>query len=260
MKTRKMGSYKKMGLVMLAAAAGGGVLGFLGIFLLDGNLEGIEEGMFKILAGIQKLQIPLLTGITVLSVAFGEWNLRKLKDIGRQILSTEDEECDRWEYEEERVGAQGVIVNILSQIFCILVLAVGYSIEYIEDNHAEGMLASCIIFLICYAYDGFWQVRFVKVTQVSHPEKKGDPSSRRFQKQWLESCDEAERELIFKSAYKAYSQMNTWIPILLVIAMLGHLFFETGIMAIVMVAVIWLVLSLTYLRSCVGLKGSKLRE
>lgn len=260
MKTGKTSSYKRMGLIMLVSAAGGGVLGFLSIFLFDGNFDVIGKGMLKLLAGIQRFQLPILTGIFVLSAAFGEWNIRKLKNIGRQILSTEDEECDKWEYEEERVGAWGVIVNILSQILCILVLAVGYSIEYIKDNHAENMLASCIIFLICYAYDGFWQVRYVKLAQVSHPEKKGDPSSRKFQKQWIESCDEAEKEVIFRSSYKAYSQMNTWIPILLVIAMLGHLFFETGLLAIVMVAIIWLVLSLTYLQSCVRLKGSKLRE
>lgn len=260
MKTGKMSSYKRMGLLMLASAAGGGVLGFLGIFLLDGNSEGIGGGMSQLLAEIQKFQLPFLTAISVVSAAFGEWNIWKLKTIGRQILNTEDEECDKWEYEEERVGAQGVIANILSQILCILVLAVGYSIEYIENNHSGTMLASCIVFLICYVYDGFWQVRYVKLVQVNHPEKKGDPSSRKFQRQWLESCDEAEKEVIFRSSYKAYSQMNTWIPILLVTAMLGHLFFGTGIMAIVMVAVIWLILSLTYLRSCVGLKGSKLRE
>lgn len=114
------------------------------------------------------------------------------------------------------------------------------------------------IFLICYIYDGFWQVRFVKNTQRAYPEKKGDPASLNFQQQWLESCDEAEKEVIYQSAYKSYIQVSRCIPILLLITMLGHLFFNTGLMAIVVVAVVWLVATLSYLRSCVRLKGSKI--
>lgn len=259
MKAEKTNSYKKMGLIMLAATVAGGVLGGLGMFILDGRLDDIENGMVSFLGRIQQIQFLLLTGITALTVIFGEWNIRKLKTIGRQIQATEDEECDKWEYEEERAGAQGMIVNIISQIMCILILSVGYSVRYIENDHTFSMLASCIVFLACYVYNGFWQVRYVKLTQANHPGKEGDPASRKFQQQWIESCDEAEKEMIYQSSYKAYIKMNHLIPLLLIVAMLGHLFFETGIMAIVMVAAVWLALSGTYLHSCVGLKGEKLR-
>ena len=118
MKKEKMNSYKKMGLIMLAAAAGGGVLGGLSMFILDGRLDAVENVMFHFLSTVQQIQFLLLAGITVLTVISGEWNIRKLKMIGRQIQATEDEECDKWEYKEERAGAQGMLVNILSQIMC----------------------------------------------------------------------------------------------------------------------------------------------
>lgn len=260
MKTKKASSYKKLALTMLLSAAGGGALGIFVMLVMNGKMDSIEGGMVYFLRLIQRFQLQLLLGITVLSVIFEEWNFRKLREIVRKIQEESDEECDRWEYEEERIGAQGTIVNVLSQILCILVLSVGYSIRYIEENHAGNMLAACLVFLVCYVYDGFWQVRFVKQVQKAHPEKVGDPASRKFHQQWMESCDEAEREVIYQSAYKAYIKMNTWIPALLVVSMLGHLLFNTGIMAIMMVAVIWLVLSFTYLHSCVGLKGMKIRE
>ena len=94
----------------------------------------------------------------------------------------------------------------------------------------------------------------VKTTQNTYPKMQGNPSSRKFQQQWLDSCDEAEKEYIYQSAYKCYVKMETWIPVLLVVAMLGHLFFDTGIMAIVMVAVIWLIMTVSYSHSCVRLK------
>lgn len=261
MKVKKVNSYKKMGMVMLLSAIGGAVLGILMFIILGKDrLDAIEGGVFAVFAGIRQMMVPALAVVTIIAVVYGEMNLRKQKMICGKILLTEDEECDRWEYEEERVGAYGTVVNLLSQITAILILSVGYSIKYIGNGGAENMLLACAIFLICYAYAGFWQVRFVKVVQAAYPEKKGDPSSMKFHQEWLDSCDEAEKELIYRSAYKSYAQTNKMIPILLILVMLGHLFFNTGIMAIVVVAVIWLTVTVSYLSSCVRLKGQKLRD
>nr|WP_242963719.1 DUF3169 family protein [Lachnoclostridium sp. An131] len=116
---------------------------------------------------------------------------------------------------------------------------------------------ACAVFIICMVYDSFWQIRYVKLIQLGHPEKTADPSSRNFQKKWLESCDEAEREVIYRSAYKAYAMMGKLVPVLLVVTMLANLFFNTGMLAVVMVAVIWLAVTMTYTCSCVALKEEK---
>ncbi len=258
---KRLNSYKKMGLYMLVSAIGGGILGAAAFVMLEGSMgEGIEAGASYVLEGIQRMMVPALAAITIISVIYGEINLRKQKMICGKILEMEDEECDRWEYEEEKTGAYGTVVNLISQVLCILVLSVGYSIKYIGEGNGVNMLAACVVFLVCYVYDGFWQVRFVKTVQTAHPEKMGDPSSRKFREQWLENCDEAEKEVIYRSAYKSYIQTSKAIPILLLLVMLGHLFFNTGIMAIVMVAVIWMVVTVSYLNSCVSLKGQKIRE
>lgn len=258
---KKTNSYKKMGLAMLISAIGGGVLGIFCIIILGGNMMSrIDGGVSFVMEGVQQIMVPVLAAITAVSVVYGELNIRKQKMICSKILETEDEECDQWEYEEEKAGAYGTIVNLLSQVLCILVLSAGYSMKYIGNGNHVNMLTACVIFLACYAYDGFWQVRFVKVVQTAYPEKKGEPSSAKFQQQWLESCDEAERELIYRSAYKSYIQTSKVIPILLVLVMLGHLFFDTGMMAIMIVAVIWIIHSVSYISSCVKLKGQKIRE
>lgn len=258
--THKTNSYRRMGIIMLLSAMFGAILGFLLMLIFDGNISAVETGMSHTLTLMQRFMLPLLIMITALSVIYGEVSIRRLKFIGKNILETEDEECDKWDYEEEKAGAWGTAANILSQVACILVLSAGYSLEYIADDHHGNMLAACIVFLICYAYDGFWSVRFVKAVQNAHPEKKGDPSSTKFQQQWLQSCDEAEKEIIYQSAYRSYSQTNRLIPVLLIITMLGHLVFDTGIMAIFIVAVIWLIVAVSYLHSCVNLKRAKLRE
>lgn len=61
-------------------------------------------------------------------------------------------------------------------------------------------------------------------------------------------------------------KMNTYVKLILVmlaflfIALLSHLFFNTGIMAIVMVSVIWLVQMVSYLQNVVRLKKEKLER
>lgn len=255
---KKMNSYVKLGIILLVSAVGGGILGVVTMLLLGNEADGIQNGAAAVLSQMQQMMLPFLIVILVLSVILGEWTHYRQRIICSRVLEAEDEECDRWEYEEERNGALGSIINILSQVLCILILSSGYSIKYIAEDH-QNVMAACLVFLVCYVYDGFWQVRFVKTTQKAHPEKKGDPASLKFQQQWLESCDEAEKEVVFQSAYKCYFKMNRWIPALLLIAMLGHLFFDTGILAIIIVAVIWLILTGTYLRSCVDMKKEKIR-
>ena len=93
--------------------------------------------------------------------------------------------------------------------------------------------------------------------QKTPPEKKGDPSSAKFQEQWLESCDEAEKEMVYQSAYKAYMALGKMIQILLCATMILHLVFHTGILAVIVVGVIYLTMTLTYHRSCVSLQKAK---
>ena len=104
------------------------------------------------------------------------------------------------------------------------------------------------------------QARYIKLLQKTHPEKKGDVSSMKFQQQWLESCDEAEKEVIYQSAYKAFSFTSKCLSFLLLLTMLSHLFFHTGVLAILVVGITQIILALTYNRSCVELKKVKVER
>lgn len=258
MKTKRMNSYIKLAIILLLSAVAGGVIGFLGGMIMDKGGEHIGPAFDLVIMQFQRMILPIMVLLTVISVVYGEMNLRKQKALCKKILETEDEECDRWEYEEEKSSAWGVTVNTLSMVLCVLVLSAGYSARYIDGNHGSYLIV-CLVFLACYAYDGFWQVRYIKVIQSAYPEKQGDPASLKFQQQWLESCDEAEKEIIYQSAYKSYIRVGQWIPALLLVTMLGQLFLNTGVLAIVVVAIIWLVVTVTYVRSCVKLRAAKLR-
>ena len=124
-----------------------------------------------------------------------------------------------------------------------------------EELRWVKFLTACVLFLICFFYCGMAQARYVKLLQKVHPEKKGDIASKDFHKQWLESCDEAEKEAVYQSSYSTYIFSGKLIGILLVVTMIAHLFFNTGVFAIVVVGVIYLCITVKYCVSCVKLKN-----
>ena len=255
MKEKKTNSYKRALKIMVVGGVLGGISGGL---CMAAKTHGSGLYLKEIIVLIQNMMAPLLGIIFAGSVILEEGSYRRLKTICEKQQTAEDEECDRLEYEEEKEGAFGMNVNVLSQILCILVLTFGYSMKYITaDGHAYRFLAACMIFVACFLYEYFWQIRYVKLLQKTHPEKKGEPSSLKFQEQWLESCDEAEKEIIYQSAYKAYMTVNRTIPVLLVGTMVANLYFDTGMFAVVVVSVIWLLTQFTYSHYCIKLREAR---
>ena len=255
MKEKKTNSYKRALKIMIVSGVLGGISGGI---CMAAKTHGSGLYLKEIIVLIQSMMAPLLGIIFAGSVILEEGSYRRLKTICEKQQTAEDEECDRLEYEEEKEGAFGMNVNVLSQILCILVLTFGYSMKYITaDGHAYRFLTACTIFVACFIYEYFWQIRYVKLLQKTHPEKKGEPSSLKFQEQWLESCDEAEKEIIYQSAYKAYMTVNRTIPVLLVGTMVANLYFDTGMFAVVVVSVIWLLTQFTYSHYCIKLREAR---
>lgn len=259
---KKVNSYLRgIKIIALACVIGGvigGVTGAIRFVLLS---RGVAVSGDWVLQQIRSLLVPILGIIFAVTVILEELCFHKLKGICEKQITAEDEECDQLEYEEEKTGAFGTNLNVLSQVVSIFFLTFGYSMKYIEtDDHAYSFLVACVIFVASFIYIYFWQIRYVKLLQKTHPEKKGDPSSTKFQEQWLESCDEAEKECIYQASYKGYQTVMKWAPILTFVALILHMFFDTGILAIVMTSVIWLVTSVTYCRACLQNKGEKLSK
>lgn len=252
---KKMNSYLRLLITMMLAAIGGGILGgTMGYFEVD------KWNMGFFLDILRKYQIPILLLIFVISVPLCEGVIHKLKKLHDLLEKAEDEEADLLEYEEERYGSIGTITSNFVMVLTLLSLSVTYNGTYIEEHPAR-MITGCVLTIIIYAYQGIWQIRYVKCIQKRYPKLQGDPGClrmKKFQKAWIESCDEAEKELIYQSSYEAYTSVMRIIPFCAVIAMLCHLMWNTGIFAVVMVGIIWLWTNVIYCRNCVIKRRKKL--
>lgn len=211
----------------------------------------------QLTTSVQPFILPGLILITILSIVSQEFYVSRLKKICAKMADAGDDLFEQLDFEEEKNGAILLGINIFSQGICIILFAFGYSFDYLKNLFS---LNACIVFLICTCYNGCTQARYIKLIQKFHPEKNGDVSSLHFREQWLASCDEAEKEMIYRSAYKSYSGTTKCVAFLLPLTMITHLLFHTGILAIVVVAFIYLFQSLTYCISCVRVKKSRLRN
>jgi len=80
----------------------------------------------------------------------------------------------------------------------------------------------------------------INMTKEVNPEKKGSIYDTKFIDKWEDSCDEAEKILIYKSAYKTYTKMSGLFVSLWVFCIFGNGFFHFGLMPVTLVSLIWL--------------------
>lgn len=90
------------------------------------------------------------------------------------------------------------------------------------------------------------QVVIIKATKVIHPEKQGNVLDSKFQKDWYQSCDEAERQQIGECSYFSFRMMSVVFPLV----MLALVLLATNGMAqpawILLVGGLWMVQQMSY--------------
>ena len=73
----------------------------------------------------------------------------------------------------------------------------------------------------------------------------------KFQKKWMETCDEAEKIVVGKCAYKAFNMTNSMCCVLAIILAISALMFNTGFLPSLVVSLIWIVNISIYCKECI---------
>ena len=86
-----------------------------------------------------------------------------------------------------------------------------------------------------------FQQKCVDTTKQMNPEKKASVYDMRFQKKWIDDCDEAEKIMIGKCAFKAYSATNAVCTVLAIVLAVCALVFDIGFLPSLTVCLVWIV-------------------
>ena len=121
----------------------------------------------------------------------------------------------------------------------------------------ERFLQDLILFLASVAVLVVLQQKIVDLERRINPEKRGSVYDMKFQKTWMDSCDEAERAQIGQACYTAYRMGNKVCVFLWVALLILNFVFGFGLLPIAAVLVVWGVMQTAYALECIRLSKRK---
>lgn len=236
--------FKGFLLVLLISFIGGG---FLGGSLAVCSSFGVVDAVVKPVLNIflkSSVYANLIMAVLVLISVF-------------IILSHSKKMIQEWDQEDDIMYSKinynlstGLIITYISQIlsFCF------FSAGILEMQRNQEVYRTEIYSHICF-WAGFFgilivvlafQQKIINLVKVICPEKKGSIFDSKFQREWIASCDEAEKLIIYESSYTSFKIVSKACIVLWIISILGIMFMDSGIYPTIVITVIWLCSTVSY--------------
>lgn len=143
-------------------------------------------------------------------------------------------------------------------ILALFLITATYSVGMEDIDNANGFVfffISIAAFFAIMVEAAVFQQKCVDTTKQLNPEKKASVYDMHFQKKWMADCDEAEKIIIGKCAFKAYSATNIVCTVFAVALAVCALTFNIGFLPSLIVCLIWMVNLSVY--CCEALRCSK---
>lgn len=165
-----------------------------------------------------ELHLGLIIGLYFPAVYF----YFKAKKSYSQIGNTTDEEIDEF----EKVGSKFFdLAMSISSVFLILnFMLFGMTFKMTNSNQ----LIMMFLFMFSVIGVSVLNIITIKYIQKNDDRLKGDPTSFRFDKEFLESCDEAQVSRIHTSGYRAFVFSKNVSLVFVVLTILLNFTFNTG--------------------------------
>lgn len=170
-----------------------------------------------------------------------------------------------WDGENEEIsdlidGKLSVVIWLTSTLLILsfFLIAASYSGGFAifeNGNHTVPFFISVAAFFSVLVEVIIIQQKCVDAAKETNPEKTASVYDMKFQKKWMDSCDEAEKILIGKCAFKAYTATNMICGVLSIILAVCALTFDIGFIPSLAVCLIWIVNQSVYCKET--LKFSK---
>lgn len=245
---------KKVGLFILILILSGVLGGFLGaggvamvISLRESGLSFVEfcNQLQKDFAVPASFLLVILDAI-FLMISFSFYNKAK------KLWKSNMDEDEKYEAVDKKLSLGLLFTNVTYFINFAFFGFAFYAGMSFEEGVSESWIliymrmVDLVVFVATLFLGLAIQKGCINQSKLMNPEKKGSVYDMKFDKVWYESCDEAERMQIGIAAYKTVKATNMALLVLLVVFVLAGMFFEIGILPLVVITVIALVVNITY--------------
>lgn len=236
----------KFALTTLGSLLAGGALGFvIGLTKVFGlNVSALAAALSAALEAATPWGIPV-TSVLTLGTCFFLYRFAA-KKFAAWDGGDEDETS-------ESIDAALSWVLLLSalQLLLNLFFLSAFCIYWMEKS--IGALAVVGVFLLSCGFVMFTQQKTIDLERKMNPEKHGSVYDSKFQKKWLESCDESERRQIGEASRRAYMVtsrlcLGLWLALIILSMML-----KISVLPTVVLLVVWGTMQVTYTLECIRL-------
>lgn len=235
-KNQRRKIFWKFILIMLICALAGGTMGFL----LTAGGQRVTVALEVIMAGLQQYAVIAQFALLVLPIVAACFYFR-----GRQLAAAADPLQDDAYGPADR--SYGLAMNWISAVQVLSFTCFGVGLT---GGSGVPLMIQTAAFLCTEILALCLQNLCIKATKALYPEKRGNLLDVNFQKDWLDSCDEAELQMIGRAAYKSMAATQHAILLAFLLTMFLSL---SGLMTPVVplaIGVIWFVQVQSYMVAC----------
>lgn len=239
-------------LIVLCGGLAGGVIGYSaasnGIDMLADNIR--QAGGYFGMNIAPWLLVAAAVITLIVCVPMYHKAAVKLKD-----WDGEDEQVS--DFIEKRVSYI-IWITTAALILAFFLITASYSggpLMFEEKRTVVMYIVSIAAFVAIIVEVLVLQQKCVDITKKMNPEKTASIYDMKFRKKWVDSCDEAEKIMMGKCAFKAYTATNISCAVLAAVFAVSSLLFSAGLMASFAVCLVWIINQSVYCRE--SLKSSK---
>ena len=175
----------------------------------------------------------------------------------KQFNAWDGEDEDAADKIEEKVGLPMSISSVLMVINMFLFAVcvnLDNQIEMAKSTEKIIMLINVLAFVFSFVVMFIVQKKTLDLTKDMNPEKEGSLYDVKFAEKWENSCDEAQKLMVYKASRTAFSAMTSMCMTLWVVCLIGDLFAGFGLVPVTLVSIIWITGIISYLVGCAKLE------
>ena len=164
------------------------------------------------------------------------------KDAKRKMAECDIENEQQYERLEKRIEG-GLAVCSIGYLLLLLFfgLEAGAMTDIKKRAEMPWILFSAVVFVGSLVVLCFFQNRFVELTKELYPEKMGSIYDIKFQKTWMQSCDEAEKLMVYQVCYKVFMIMSRVYSAAALVFFVLSVVFGIGSLVFMTIMVLWLI-------------------
>lgn len=238
----------KLFLIIAVCAVVGFLAGFGAAWLGDNDPAAFSESLRRFWTASAPINLPVLAALLMIPAQLLYFREKK----AFSCWDGEDEET------LEKIETHLSIALLLVGSFMIFIYFGMAVILASIGALSGGAVAVCLAeMLLSLFWSAVVQQKLVDLEKQINPEKQGSVYDIKFSKKWMDSCDEREQLIIYKSAYQSYRFTSTFCLVLSIVVMLGSIPFGYGPLPACIVLLVWLVMMLSYCIAAMKLEKHK---